>query len=410
MKNLFLFLCIIVFCFFSQNCQNRNPKQENIEIKDTDTLFSYLLRGLPVIDLTIKYPEKELVVNDDDKEFIPLETTKEVLADQDFRVVYVSDERIVGRNGRMGDIFIFDRNGKIVSHFNHKGNSGIEYLEIMSIVYDESRKEIFVADHLLRNRCVVYSEDGKFLRQFNFPPRSWIIQLCNFDDQTLLAYNGVSPGSANYSADDTNQEMPYVFLSKNDGSVVSRLDISLSQRVSERHSIRVEQGMIPFVIRNNNIVKSGQEFIIADSSSDTVFLLTKDKMLTPLFVRKPSVFDERPFIVSSVNLRTDSYIFFSTFTYNWSDIIAQFERGQQPQIQSNYFAFDLRTGQVFSVSDGPGSSVFLDAPKGVTVRRLFPDDLIEDLENGKLEGKLREIAQNIGEEDNPVVEIINWNR
>ena len=396
MKNLSLSLCIMAFCLFSQGCYNHNSREH---------------QGFPILSITNKYPEKAFFIDDADKEYIPLETTKEVLADQDFWLAYVSETHIVGRNGRIGDIFIFGRDGKIISHFNRKGNSGIEYEEIISIVFDEKRQEIFVADRQNKGRCAVYSIDGKFLRQFYFPENSWITDLHNFDDETLLAYNGYFKHFHDFEV--INQIMPYVFLSKEDGSIVSRLDLSFLKRVSDDFMIKMNNMEIPFGIKTNNIVKYSQELIIADRSSDTVFLMTQDKNLTPLFARTPSIFSENPLFVICLNFRTDRYLFFNTLPISnniWAELFTQFERGQRLSSPHSDFAYDFHTGQIFKIDHDDPLGRNVDAPQNTTVRLLFAYDLVEDLENGKLEGKLREIAQNIGEEDNPVVEIISWNR
>jgi hypothetical protein len=128
--------------------------------------------------------------------------------------------------------------------------------------------------------------------------------------------------------------------------------------------------------------------------------------MTPLFFRTPSVFDEKRLVVMSVYLKTDKYLFFSTFTYNWDEIIALIEKGQQPKLNEDYFAYELHTSRVFSVEKGPSS--IKDAPVNTAVRRWFADVLVEDLENGKLDGKLKKIAQTLNEEDNPVVEITKY--
>ena len=81
-------------------------------------LKTYQQQGIVVIDLTKKNPDKEFFVDDADVEYIPLETTTEVLADGDFIIKYVSNRRIVATNNTRGDIFIFGRDGKIISHLN----------------------------------------------------------------------------------------------------------------------------------------------------------------------------------------------------------------------------------------------------------------------------------------------------
>ena len=118
-------LLLVLGCFLTYGCFNNIPKTTSCN-------------GLPVIDLTKEYPEKDFYVGDDYIEHVLLETTNEVLVDERFLVKYVSENRIVGFN------FL-----------------------------------------------VVYSEDGKFLRQLNNPENFYIGlgNLFNYDAQTLLVYN-----------------------------------------------------------------------------------------------------------------------------------------------------------------------------------------------------------------------------
>jgi hypothetical protein len=331
--------------------------------------------------------------------------------DERFFINYVSDKRIVGNNWERGDIFIFDGDGKVISFFNHKGNSGIDYRHISALVFDERRKELFVLD-AASNRCAVYSEDGKFLRQLNFPDSSSIAfnGLYNFDEKTLLAYNRHLP---RWDADGINQRMPYVFLSKEDASVVSRVDLTFSERISdETRHIDTNQGMRRvFSVGTNNIVKYGQEFIIADRSSDTVYLLTQDKKITPLFVRTPSVFDTDKIIYLSVHFRTDRYVFFGTSSYDFTQVRARIIDGQSFEhlFTTNSFAYDLHTGQIFTPVHSPRFAYMVDAPENTNVRWFSAGRLLDWLEEGRLDGrKLKQIAQAISEEKdevNPVIEI-----
>ena len=385
------FLLVMTGCLFLCGCVNTNSKVASSQ-------------DIPIIDLTKNYPEKEFVADDADKEYIPLETTDEVLADAGFRIEYVSEQHIVGTNMSRGDIFIFDRNGKVVSYFNNKGGSNNEYTSLSSMVFDEKAQEIFVADIQNKNRCLVYATDGKYVRQFNYPDSSSISKIYDFDEHTLLAYN---EHRQDYNAEDINQKMPYVFLSKKDGSVVSRLDLSFPKRNSDRPIIDLGGGVIaPVRISTTYNVKFGQEYIIADKSSDTIFLLTQGKKLTPLFVRTPTVLDENQLTIISVDFKTDTYLFLNTFTYDWNDIRAQISNGRILSLPSKNFAYDLHTGQIFSVSDGP--SGINDAPANTAVRSISAYRLLDDLENGKLEGKIKQVAQTIDWDDNPVVEIVKF--
>jgi len=253
------FLTVMTCCFFLYSFVN--AKEKNSETK---------LQGLPVIDLTKNYPEKEFVADDVDKEYIPLETTNEVLAEAAFRIDYVSDKRIVGTNLTRGD---------------------------------------------------------------------------------------------------ENSQMIGIY--------------------------------------NTSTMKFGQEFVIADRSCDTVFLLKQDKKLTPLFVRTPSCFNENKLVTMGIDFKTDKFLFFGSLTYNWSEIIAQVKRGQQISLPPGKdFAYNIQTGEIFTVTRGPSSMG--DAPKNTAVRRIRADRLVKDLKDGKLKGKLEQVAKSVNEDDNPVIEITKF--
>jgi len=392
----FCFLSVVACCLFSHGCFNNNPKAH---------------QSLPIVDLTKKYPEKDFLVDDDNIEYIPLETTNEALADEYFFIKYVSNDRIVAINGMRGDIFVFDREGKVVSFFNHKGNSGIDYYSISSLVFDENRKEIFVSDH--KNQCLVYSEEGKFLRQFYHPVNSDIgyDNLYNFDNQTLFAYNR---HSKRRDADEINQVKPYVFLSKEDGSVISRLDVSFPERIPDdnRQILGTNNEMVQvFTVATTNIVESGQEFIITDRSSDTVYFLTQEKKLTPLFVRTPSVFDTKRVIYLSVKNKIDSYIFFSSCSYDFTKIKERLKEGlpYSHLFTTNNFVFDMQTGEIFTPVHFLDTHLYASAPANTVIRSFKADRLTDWLEEGRLEGrKIKQVAQVLKEEDNPVVEIIKY--
>ena len=384
-------LSVLICCFLSYAC---NPKTTSFQ-------------GLPVIDLTKEYPEKDFSADDNDIEYVLLETTPEVSVDQYFFVKHVSDNRIVVTNYFKGDIFIFDRDGKIVSYFNHQGNSGIDYRSLTQIFLDESKNEILVVDAISK-RFLVYSTNGKFLREFRPPANSDFSEMYNFDDQTLLAYYRPNP---TLDADDIDQKIPYVFLSKEDGSIVSRVDISLPKRIPE-HIHRFPSGEGQLRMGSNNMLQCAQEYVIADMSSDTVYLLTQDKKLTPLFVRTPSVFATGTPIYLSADCKTDRYLFFRTSAYDFSKLVERVRQGKpyRDLITTRNLAYDLHTGDIFTVARSPRFTSSLgNAPANTNIYWYSAGRLIELHEEGKIDRKkLTQIAQAIlkeKDEVNPVIEI-----
>ena len=84
---------------------------------------------LPVFDLSKNYGVEKIKLQDlADIEYVPLETSDDILLSGDAFLSAVSDKYILMHEPRKGDVFLFDRHtGKLVSHFNHRGGSGQEY-------------------------------------------------------------------------------------------------------------------------------------------------------------------------------------------------------------------------------------------------------------------------------------------
>ena len=159
---------------------------------------------------------------------------------------------------------------------------------------------------------------------------------------------------------------------------------------------------------SNVIFKNGMELIIADDSSDSVFLLTKDKTLTPLFVRTPSVSEEKYFI--SISFKTDRYLFFYSLSlppfYDWSEILAKEMKMLPTKYPIEKYVYDLQTGEFGSV-DREFFHI-KDAPEKTAVRMYMAEQLIESHASGELDGFLKEIAQKLSPTDNPVIEIVKF--
>ena len=144
---------------------------------------------LPVIDITKDYPKKKLILQEiATTEYIPLETSDKVLLDG-VATLHCSftENYITTYNAQEGQIFVFDRKGKICHTFNHKGGSGEEYNYPLQLRLDEKAKELFLVD--VSNKIRVYSIDGKYKRTLSIPENVRIEIMYNCDDQNLLCYD-----------------------------------------------------------------------------------------------------------------------------------------------------------------------------------------------------------------------------
>jgi len=366
---------------------------------------------LPVIDISKSYPKKEIILqNIADIEYIPLETTDEVLLGQYSSLSYVSGNYVLIYDLMQGEVFVFNRNGRIVHHFNHRGQGDKEYNRIASLVFDEKNEEIFVFDisSALR-RILVYSIAGEYRRTLKYPDNLNITGY-NFDDETMLVYDINGLFQNEYS------EKPYMLLSKKDGSVVADLDITMPVRYSNRGVVSYtdangQQITQSFSIATSNNRYFGQDLVIADYSSDTIYRLRKNKELTPFVVRTPSVHSSEPRTVWSAALTTDKFILVTKTIFDFESV------RRMQSVSSTAFSHDFKTGETSEVTfvndDFPSGKEWspgtVDIPqKNMAASMIQLFTLKNALEEKKLKGDLEKLVASLDADDNPVVMIVKF--
>ena len=354
--------------------------------------------GLPVIDLTHDYPKKDMYLEDiADTEYIPLETTDDILLSGEAKLSYVSDKYILVYEPNRGDIYVFNRTGKLHSHFNNKGQSGREYSNIGygGAIFDEKNAEIYVCSHKIQ----VYSPNGEYKRTLNINALWNERNVFNFDNEMLLVYDGLIIESGK---EKNKNEKPYYLISKKDGSTTYVFDIHLPKRYSTY--------IIEHVGHNTSNVRSiafsksmhyGEDFVIADISSDTLYLLTSKKKLTPILVRMPSVHtSSNSRMIWTTLITTDKFILIGYFDINSKgggipNLIYEFETGEISNLQK----FDT----VFHSGVGGNRNT-------ATAKNTFAE-LIEASEMIRVYKKKRlkeSIVKKIKEDDNQIVRIIKF--
>lgn len=144
--------------------------------------------SLPVVDLSKNYPLEKLRLQDmASVEYVPLETTDDILLSVNAALSAVGEKYILVNEFQLGDIYLFDRHtGKLKSHFNHKGGSGMEYTWIKNgTILDEKAEEIYVCSQYIQ----VYSLEGKYKRTLKINCFDHDMSIFNYDDQSLLIYD-----------------------------------------------------------------------------------------------------------------------------------------------------------------------------------------------------------------------------
>ena len=332
-------------------------------------------------------------------EYIPLETTSDFLTQG--RILDVTESKVLMANSRSGDIFIFDRvNGKALGKINRRGEGPEEYVFLMNALADDDKNELFVYD-AFRRTMLVYDMSGGFKRSFKLSTEIILNQFCDFNSDYILCQN-------TYDQSMSQSVNSFFLLSKNDGSLIF-IDIPYEKRVST--SVMRKEGDMIYgnSPKNSQVVSSLEGWLLMEPSSDTIYIFQPDQKLAPFCMRVPSIQDMHPEVFLYPAALTPEYCFMQSVEKKWD-----FENNEG--FKSNNILFDRIKGTIYRYEIY--NRDFKDQELDLSMRSfhknivfaisLDPFDLIESNNSGKLEGRLKEIASSLGEEDNPVIMLAKY--
>ena len=365
------------------------------------------------VDVTKNYSStKEMILQDfTDVEYIALETNDDFV--NQGVVMDIGKEIILIKNEiNDGNIFVYDRNGKAIRKINHKGQSPEEYTRISTIVLDDDNGEMFVYDSNLR-KFFVYDLYGNIKRSFNhksdvvsqqfgnlsIKENTFYTEIFNYDNNNLICYNQF------------NAESVFVLLSKWDGNITKEIKIPFKEkkRLEQTHF----DGEYIYVEHPGSfhpIIPYNGEWILLEISSDTVYSFLPDYNLCPFIVRTPSVQSMNPEIILILRLISERYYFMETISNEYS-----FDtRKGFPRI---YFMYDKKE-KTFRGCTVYNGDFLVKTEVGMDDFRTVNQDigfycilqayqLVEFYKKSELkDGRLKEIAATLDEEDNPVIMLV----
>ena len=368
--------------------------------------------GLIRVDVSKSYPKKELILQDlFDIEYVPLETTDEFITTGNVRAV--GEKVIVTKNnGRLdGDIFLFDRTtGKGILHFDHLGQGGEDYTNILEILLDEKQGEIFVNNHYSR-KVVVYDLEGNFKRSWKHNSDTFYDQIGCFDEDYLICHDSGWEKSANESPEKRDY---FMFISKQDGKTTS-IPLLYDRKISQL--VWSSEGKAMNYPRNKELFPYLGDWLLMETSSDTIFRIGKGLDLKPFIVRTPSVQEGREFLLYP-GIYSNRYQFMQKVKMEYD---FQTREGF-PRTDIAYDKIENKVYEAVVYNDDflekmpmkLGVNIFIlniFNNEGVSfTETLYAPDLVEALNDGKLRGPLKEIASSLDEEDNPVILIAKYKR
>lgn len=353
---------------------------------------------LPEIKVNQTPDKKEITFQEiaENISYIPLETNDSML----LRGVFLSicNEGITVMHQVDGQVFLFDGKGKARGSISRKGGGPEEYVGMQQAVVDWKRNELFVLDY--KPYIKVYDLSGNYKRTLSMPIKVRDREMYSYSDSHLVLFKEVPDTEIGQADRDFAPYQPIILLEKTTGKTTT-----LPYTKTSNASIRLSSGWV----NNNAIYASGKNIYLSDVSSDTIYQLhPSGHTIEPKIVRTPSVnsMDGERFLLN-LEGSSNRYGFFRRTN---KEI-----KGKAAQSMQEWM-YDYQTGKtfqpIFKNQDAP--SMKLDAHTLIHCHgednclyvKLEAFELIEALENGELNGELQTIAQELVEDDNPVLMIV----
>ncbi|WP_439809363.1 6-bladed beta-propeller [Parabacteroides distasonis] len=385
----------IIFIIIFTGCKNKTSESNN-----------YIF-----IDVMKEYPQKELALQDIfDIEYIQLETTDEFMTTGNVRAI--GEKLIITKNnGRTdGNIFLFDRTtGKGIRKINRIGQGSEEYTNILEIVLDEERQEIFINNHY-SGKIIVYDLEGNFKRSFKQRENYFYDEIGIFDKDRLICHDGY----LSFDKEETKRNF-FMLVSKQDGSI-EELAIPYDQLKTELIIKQVDGKPRDWSVRNRQLIPHKDGWLLTDLSADTIYRSSPDMKLKPFIVRIPSVQSMDPEIFLFPNVLTDRYCFMQT-------VKKDFDFKTNTDLERTDLMYDKETNKIHEITLYNSDYLekvsvkimfeistlsFFNNEGAVFSKSLPAHELVDAYKEGKLRGPLKKIASHLDEEDNPVIMIAKY--
>lgn len=367
---------------------------------------------LPLIDMDAEYPEKEICLQDiAEVSYIPLESK------DDFLFQGKLEEFSSGGIAVIGDdkIYLFHPDGKARNIINRKGQGPGEYPYVHYAEFDWDREEVYV--HIIsQHQILVYSLDGTFKRQFKLD-EGVALRQHNMTDEAEYLWMFKTP-KVNKESKLTPPYSPIVRISKADGTMDS---LSFQQDYYTSTCIKLQTGdgnpLLALIATQALRSLNGSKYV-NEVSLDTIYRIDGDA-LTPVMARTPSVQEEKEkkCFLQMFGITPRYYFLRRTMqelafnqTLQAYDYVAM-------DGKDGWLLYDKETGEAFSAKlsnkDYQGELLynyleFDGCDTNTAYMKLDAFKLTEALEAGQLSGELKTIAQNLKEDDNPVLMVMKF--
>ena len=392
------------------SCSNANQNYTNkVEAGDKnssaiDSAERGKLSDFIEIKVDDQYPSRTIKMEDiAEVRYVPLETTDQSLI-QGIHKMATSDDKIVICDLVQNTIFIFDKDGHFINSINKEGSGPQEYSAIHNFAVNFQKEEIYICDYPLKFRILTYSFDGGFIRESKLDQKIWPLILYNYDENFLIAYD-----SYNMESSEKANKQPYSLINKENGQVFP-LPLIIENRKSNRVMISEGQKYICAGVNIDPMIKTDDGVVISDFALDTIYKYTDHKLI-PIGVRKNLGQKD----LSSFCAYSSNYSFFNIVKM---EVDEKNIKNAPSEVDSKFFLIDRKSSSISEVKiqlsdvitkkDLSWDCYGKDLHKSGVTFTFRAGMLMKLLKEQRLNGKLKEIASNLTEDDNPVLMIAKF--
>ena len=390
------YIFILLLCLFAMSCVNNQNDNAAQRASETDVKSSERCEKNEFkfweFDMRKEYPAKDIYIQDiANVEYLPIETNDSMLW-LGREINYVDDDIIMAANDKSGVLFHDRKSGKALYSFHRKGNGPEEYRALSSVAYDKEKNEVFVLD-MMSSKYYVYDDKGKFIRKFiaEGKQRPYRFFLCGNDE--LIEYNA---------------ENTYTRRSRKDGKTLEVFTFG----DNPNFGLAFNKDNLRYNMATNMFIKDNDGYILSAFASDTTWLFTSEMKKEPIGVRTPSVLSmEVPKFLLPIKNTPNYYFMYAV------------ERSEEYPV--DMYMIDKNSNQIYWLKnmlknkdcinhevdlDLSGRICDANIPTDLNIQALGALGLIKANEDGRLSGKLKEIADNLDEGDNPVLMIMKFKK
>lgn len=370
------------------------------------------ISGPVLFDATRDYPEKQLLLDEvADITYVPLSSETDSAL---FRgtLVHVSERTVTIHDFLQGTFFLFDRSGRFLSSFNHKGQGPEDYNFLITAFVDEARGELFAIE---KNRIQVYDKQGDYRRTLRLPDGAWVYEAADGGDGSILLVDNQERASILYAGmvDENAEayEQPFVRISKEDGGLVSYITLPKNFLVDLSADLQSSGISLKVFGPNHRLVSHRDGFLLTNQETDTIFLYAHDQ-LKPMMIHTPPVSEQGEKSYLNGYVEAGDYLFFEK-------VLVKAVENRRPPVPSAYYLYDKRDGQFYeqavSMRDFEGKRIDLtpqiirpsrDARLGCLL--LTVDELQTANADGKLSGELKRIVDEMPEDSNDLLMLMRF--